>query len=136
MTCDKTMHSVAIDVASDNAGALVTTTVDGAAGNKVSFTNLMQLTLRRSIPKRDSDCTRCSEGRDWEANDAFSFLLEPLTMGAPLPGDTIVTVGADMVDALTGHAPDFVRGDITYNQVRSTKVSCDRKKRWVYYRWR
>ena len=76
---------------------------------------LMQLTLRRSIPKRDSGCTRCSRGRDWEANDAFSFLLEPLTMGAPLPGDTIVTVGADMVDPATGHAP-ISFGDITYNQ--------------------
>ena len=40
MTYDETKHRVVISVASDNAGALViTTTVDGETGNKVSFTN-------------------------------------------------------------------------------------------------
>lgn len=36
-------------------------------------------------------------------------------MGAPLSGDTIVTVGANMVDPATGHAP-ISFGDIMYNQ--------------------
>ena len=117
MTYDKTMHSVAISVASDNAGALViTTTVDGAAGNKVSFTNAYAADPATFDTQAGFGLCKVLEGRDWEANDAFSFLLEPLTMGAPLPGDTIVTVGADMVDPATGHAP-ISFGDITYNQV-------------------
>lgn len=116
MTYDKTMHSVAISVASDNAGALViTTTVDGAAGNKVSFTNAYAADPATFDTQAGFGLYKVLEGRDWEANDAFSFLLEPLTMGAPLPGDTIVTVGADMVDPATGHAP-ISFGDITYNQ--------------------
>ena len=116
MTYDKTMHSVAISVASDNAGALViTTTVDGAAGNKVSFTNAYAADPAVFDTQAGFGLYKVLEGRDWEANDAFSFLLEPLTMGAPLPGDTIVTVGADMVDPATGHAP-ISFGDITFNQ--------------------
>ena len=116
MTYDKTMHSVAISVASDNAGALViTTTVDGAAGNKVSFTNAYAADPATFDTQAGFGLYKVLEGRDWEANDAFSFLLEPLTMGAPLPGDTIVTVGADMVDPATGHAP-ISFGDITFNQ--------------------
>ena len=116
MTYDKTMHSVAVSVASDNAGALViTTTVDGAAGNKVSFTNAYAADPATFDTQAGFGLYKVLEGRDWEANDAFSFLLEPLTMGAPLPGDTIVTVGADMVDPATGHAP-ISFGDITYNQ--------------------
>ena len=117
MTYDKAMHSVAISVASDNAGALViTTTVDGAAGNKVSFTNAYAADPATFDTQAGFGLYKVLEGRDWEANDAFSFLLEPLTMGAPLPGDTIVTVGANMVDPATGHAP-ISFGDITYNQV-------------------
>lgn len=117
MTYDKTMHSVAISVASDNAGALaITTTVDGAAGNKVSFANAYAADPATFDTQAGFGLYKVLEGRDWEANDAFSFLLEPLTMGAPLPGDTIVTVGADMVDPATGHAP-ISFGDITYNQV-------------------
>lgn len=117
MTYDKTMHSVAISVASDKAGALViTTTVDGAAGNKVSFTNAYAADPATFDTQAGFGLYKVLEGRDWEANDAFSFLLEPLTMGAPLPGDTMVTVGADMVDPATGHAP-ISFGDITYNQV-------------------
>ncbi len=117
MTYDKTMHSVAISVASDNAGALViTTTVDGAAGNKVSFTNAYAADPATFDTQAGFGLYKVLEGRDWEANDAFSFLLEPLTMGAPLPGDTMVTVGADMVDPATGHA-SISFGDITYNQV-------------------
>lgn len=117
MTYDKAMHSVAISVASDNAGALVITTkVDGAAGNKVSFTNAYAADPATFDTQAGFGLYKVLEGRDWEANDAFSFLLEPLTMGAPLPGDTIVTVGADMVDPATGHAP-ISFGDITYNQV-------------------
>lgn len=116
MTYDKTIHSVAINVASDNAGALViTTTVDGAAGNKVSFTNAYAADPAVFDTQAGFGLYKVLEGRDWEANDAFSFLLEPLTMGAPLPGDTIVTVGADMVDPATGHAP-IPFGDITFNQ--------------------
>ena len=116
MRYDKTVHSVAISVASDNAGALViTTTVDGAAGNKVSFTNAYTADSATFDTQAGFGLYKVLEGRDWEANDAFSFLLEPLTMGAPLPGDTIVTVGADKVDPATGHAP-ISFGDITYNQ--------------------
>ncbi len=116
MTYDKTMHSVAISVASDNAGVLViTTTVDGAAGNKVSFTNAYAADPATFDTQAGFGLYKVLEGRDWEANDAFSFLLEPLTMGAPLPGDTMVTVGADMVDPATGHAP-ISFGDITFNQ--------------------
>lgn len=90
MTYDKTMHSVAISVASDNAGALViTTTVDGAAGNKVSFTNAYAADPATFDTQAGFGLYKVLEGRDWEANDAFSFLLEPLTMGAPLPGDTM-----------------------------------------------
>ena len=116
MTYDNRPHSVAISVASDNAGALViTTTVDGAAGNKVSFTNAYAADPATFDTQAGFGLYKVLEGRDWEANDAFSFLLEPLTMGAPLPGDTMVTVGADMVDPATGHAP-ISFGDITYNQ--------------------
>ena len=116
MTYDKTIHSVVVSVASDNAGALViTTTVDGVAGNKVSFTNAYAADPAVFDTQAGFGLYKVLEGRDWEANDAFSFLLEPVTMGAPLPGDTIVTVGADMVDPATGHAP-ISFGDITFNQ--------------------
>ena len=117
MTYDKTTHRVEISVASDNVGALViTTTVDGAAGNKVSFTNTYEADPAVFDTQAGFGLYKVLEGRDWQANDAFSFLLEPLTMGAPLPGDTIVTVGAGRVDPATGHAP-ISFGDITYNQV-------------------
>ena len=117
MTYDKTTHSVAISVASDNVGALViTTTVDGAAGNKVSFTNAYAADPATFDTQAGFGLYKVLEGRDWQPSDAFSFLLEPLTMGAPLPGDTIVTVGADRVDPATGHA-SISFGDITYNQV-------------------
>lgn len=116
MTYDKTMHSVVISVASGDTGALViTTTVDGTVGKKVSFTNAYAADPATFGTRAGFGLYKVLEGRDWEANDAFSFLLEPLTMGAPLPGDTIVTVGADMVDRATGHAP-ISFGDITYNQ--------------------
>ena len=116
MTYDKAMYNVAISVASNNEGALeVTTTVDGVSGNKVSFTNAYEADPATFDTQAGFGLYKVLEGRDWEANDAFSFLLEPLTMGAPLPGDTIVTVGADMVDPTTGHAP-ISFGDITYNQ--------------------
>ena len=117
MTYDKTTHSVAISVASDNVGALaITTTVDGAAGNKVSFTNAYAADPATFDTQAGFGLYKVLEGRDWQPSDAFSFLLEPLTMGAPLPGDTIVTVGADRVDPATGHA-SISFGDITYNQV-------------------
>ena len=117
MTYDKTTHSVAISVASDNVGALVvTTTVDDAAGNKVAFTNTYEADPAVFDTQAGFGLYKVLEGRDWQANDAFSFLLEPLTMGAPLPGDTIVTVGADRVDPATGHA-SISFGNITYNQV-------------------
>ena len=117
MTYDKTTRSVAISVASDNVGALViTTTVDDAAGNKVAFTNTYEADPAVFDTQAGFGLYKVLEGRDWQANDAFSFLLEPLTMGAPLPGDTIVTVGADRVDPATGHA-SISFGGITYNQV-------------------
>ncbi len=117
MTYDKTTHSVAISVASDNVGALViTTTVDGAAGNKVSFTNAYAADPATFDTQAGFGLYKVLEGCDWQPSDAFSFLLEPLTMGAPLPGDTIVTVGANRVDPATGHA-SISFGDITYNQV-------------------
>lgn len=116
MTYDKTMHSVAISVASDNAGALViTTTVDGAAGNKVSFTNAYAAGPATFDTQAGFGLYKVLEGRDWEANDAFSFLLEPLTEGAPRPESTRATVDAGQVNRETGHAP-ISFGDITFNQ--------------------
>ena len=116
MTYDKKEHSVAISVASDDAGALVITTkVDGADGNKVSFTNAYTAESATFDTQAGFGLYKVLEGRVWEANDAFSFLLEPLTMGAPLPDHTRVTVGANMVDLATGHAP-ISFGDITFNQ--------------------
>ena len=116
MTYDKTTHRVEISVASDNVGALnITTTVDDVAGNKVSFTNTYEAAPAVFDTQAGFGLYKVLEGRSWQANDAFSFLLEPLTMGAPLPGDTIVTVGAGRVDPATGHAP-ISFGNITYNQ--------------------
>lgn len=117
MTYDERRHQAAISVASDNAGALVVTTaVDGVAGNKVSFANTYEANPAVFDTRAGFGLYKVLERRGWEADDAFSFLLEPLTMGAPLPGDTtIVTVDADMVDLATGHAP-ISFGDITYNQ--------------------
>lgn len=116
MTYDKTIHSVAISVASDNAGALViTTTVDGAAGNKVSFTNAYAADPAVFDTQAGFGLYKVLEGRDWEANDAFSFLLEPLTMGAPKPESTRATVDAAQVNREMGHAP-ISFGDITFNQ--------------------
>ena len=116
MTYDKTTNRVEISVASDNVGALnITTKVDDVAGNKVSFTNTYEAAPAVFDTQAGFGLYKVLEGRGWQANDAFSFLLEPLTMGAPLPGDTIVTVCADRVDPATGHAP-ISFGDITYNQ--------------------
>lgn len=116
MAYDKKVHRVEISVASDDTGALViTTTVDGAAGNKVSFTNAYAAYPATFDTQTGFGLYKVLEGRKWNAHDAFSFRLERLTMGAPLPGDTIVTVGANMVDSATGHAP-ISFGDITFNQ--------------------
>ena len=116
MTYDKKTHRVEISVASDNVGALViTTTVDGAASKKVSFTNTYEADPAVLDTKAGFGLYKVLEGRDWEDNDAFSFRLESLTMGAPLPGDTTVTVGAGMVVPATDHAP-ISFGDITFNQ--------------------
>lgn len=116
MTYDKTMHSVAISVASDNAGALViTTTVDGAAGNKVSFTNAYEANPAVFDTRAGFGLYKMLKGRGWEADDAFSFLLEPLTEGAPRPESTRATVDAGQVNRETGHAP-ISFGDITFNQ--------------------
>lgn len=118
MTYDKTMHSVAISVASDDTGALkITTTVDGAAdNNKVSFTNTYEANPAVFDTQAGFGLYKVLKGRDWGANDAFSFLLEPLTMGAPRPDNPIVTVDAGMVESATGHAP-ISFGGITFNQV-------------------
>lgn len=117
MTYDKTMHSVAISVASGDTGALViTTTVDGAVGKKVSFTNAYAADPATFDTRAGFGLYKVLEGRGWEADDAFSFLLEPLTMGAPRPDNPIVTVDAGMVDSATGHAP-ISFGGITFEQV-------------------
>lgn len=116
MTYDKTTHSVAISVASGNAGALaITTTVDGAVSNKVSFTNAYAAGPATFDTQAGFGLYKVLEGRGWEDNDAFSFRLESLTMGAPLPDDTTVTVGADRVVPATAHAP-ISFGDITFKQ--------------------
>ena len=117
MTYDKTMHRVAISVASDNAGALaIKTTVDGEAGNKVSFTNAYAADPATFDTQTGFGLYKVLEGREWNAKDAFSFLLEPLTMGAPLPDVRTVTVGEIDVDSATGHAP-ISFGGITFEQV-------------------
>ena len=116
MTYDNRPHSVAISVASNDAGALViTTTVDGVAGNKVSFTNVYAADPATFGTQAGFGLYKVLEGRDWEDDDAFSFLLEPLTEGAPMPVGATATVGAGMVDPATGHAP-ISFGDITFNQ--------------------
>ena len=117
MTYDKKTHRVAISVDSDNAGALaITTTVDGAIGNKVSFTNTYEADPAVFDTQTGFGLYKVLEGRGWEADDAFSFLLEPLTMGAPRPDNPIVTVDAGMVGSATGHAP-ISFGGITFEQV-------------------
>ena len=117
MTYDKTMYRVAISVASDNAGALaIKTTVDGEAGNKVSFTNAYAADPATFDTQTGFGLYKVLEGREWNAKDAFSFLLEPLTMGAPLPDVRTVTVGEIDVDSATGHAP-ISFGGITFEQV-------------------
>ena len=116
MTYDKTIHSVVVSVASDDAGKLVvTTTVDGAVGNKVSFTNAYAAGPATFDTQAGFGLYKVLEGRDWKANDAFSFLLEPLTEGAPTPKSTRATVDASQVNRETGHAP-ISFGDITFNQ--------------------
>lgn len=116
MTYDTTVYSVAIGVAFDNAGALkITTTVDGEVGNKVSFTNTYEANPAVFDTRAGFGLYKVLEGRGWEADDTFSFLLEPLTMGAPRPDNPIVTVDAGMVGFATGHAP-ISFGGITFNQ--------------------
>jgi pilin isopeptide linkage protein len=117
MTYDKKKHRVAISVASDDAGALViTTTVDGRRGwNKVSFTNAYTADPVTFDTQAGFGLYKVLEGRDWEAYDEFSFLLEPLTEGAPTLESTRATVDAGQVNRETGHAP-ISFGDITFNQ--------------------
>ena len=116
MTYDNTPHSVAISVASNDAGKLVVTTkVDGVVGNKVDFKNTYEANSAVFDTQAGFGLYKVLEGGDWEADDAFSFLLEPLTEGAPMPVGATATVGADMVDHATGHAP-ISFGDITFNQ--------------------
>lgn len=116
MTYDTTVYSVAIGVASDNAGALaITTTVDGAIGNKVSFANTYEADPAVLDTQAGFGLYKVLKGREWNASDAFSFHLESLTMGAPLPDVRTVTVGEIDVDSATGHAP-ISFGDITFNQ--------------------
>ena len=116
MTYDEKSYNVVIGVASDDAGKLVvTTTVDGVAGNKVAFKNTYEADSAVFDTQAGFGLYKVLEERDWKASDEFSFLLESVTMDAPLPGDTMVTVGANMVDSATGHAP-ISFGNITYNQ--------------------
>ena len=121
MTYDEKAHSVAISVASDDAGALVITTkVDGADGNKVSFTNAYTAGSATFDTQVGFGLYKALEGRDWKANDAFSFLLEPLTEGAPMPKSTRATVDAGQVNRETGHAP-ISFGTITFDKAGTYK---------------
>ena len=116
MTYDNTRYQAAISVASDDAGKLVvTTTVDGAPGNKVAFANTYAANSAVFDTQAGFGLYKVLEGGDWEANDAFSFLLESLTEGAPTPKSTRATVDASQVNRETGHAP-ISFGDITFNQ--------------------
>lgn len=116
MTYDKTPHSVAISVASDDAGALVITTkVDGADGNKVSFTNAYTAGSATFDTQAGFGLYKVLEGGDWTDGDRFVFVLDALTPNAPTPESTRATVDASQVNRETGHAP-ISFGDITFNQ--------------------
>lgn len=121
MTYDKTPHSVAISVASDNAGALViTTTVDGAVGNKVSFTNAYAAGSTTFDTQAGFGLYKVLEGRDWTDGDRFVFVLDELTPNAPMPESTRATVDSSQVSRETGHAP-ISFGTITFDKAGTYK---------------
>ena len=116
MTYDEKSYNVVISVASDDAGKLVvTTTVGGDPGNKVSFANAYAAEPATFDTQAGFGLSKVLEGRGWKDDDAFSFLLESLTEGAPTLKSTRATVDAGQVNRETGHAP-ISFGDITFNQ--------------------
>ena len=121
MTYDEKVHSVAISVASDNAGALViTTTVDGAVGNKVSFTNAYAAGSTTFDTQAGFGLYKVLEGRDWTDGDRFVFVLDELTPNAPMPESTRATVDSSQVSRETGHAP-ISFGTITFDKAGTYK---------------
>lgn len=122
MTYDKTVYSVAISVASDDAGKLVvTTTVDGAVGNKVSFTNVYAAGPVTFDTQAGFGLYKVLEGRhDWTDGDRFVFILDALTPNAPRPESTRATVDASQVNRETGRAP-ISFGDITFDKAGTYK---------------
>ena len=121
MTYDEKAHSVAISVASDDAGALVITTkVDGADGNKVSFTNAYTADSATFDTQAGFGLYKALEGRDWTDGDRFVFILDALTPNAPTPKSTRATVDAGQVNRETGHAP-ISFGDITFDKAGTYK---------------
>ena len=121
MTYDEKVHSVAISVASGNAGALViTTTVDGAAGNKVSFKNTYAAGSTTFDTQAGFGLYKVLEGRDWTDGDRFVFVLDELTPNAPMPESTRATVDSSQVSRETGHAP-ISFGDITFDKAGTYK---------------
>ena len=116
MTYDEKIHSVVISVASDDAGKLVvTTTVDGAPGKKVSFTNAYTAGSVTFDTQAGFGLYKVLEGRDWTDDYRFAFVLDALTPNAPMPESTRATVDAGQVSRETGRAP-ISFGAITFDK--------------------
>ena len=106
MSYDITAHQVVVTVkkATDGSNKLVAT---------VSYDGASSLTVSNSFEPVlvAPEVTKEIEGRDWGDRDSFTFRLQPVTEGAPMPAnETAVATRAN---------PVAVFGSITYEKVGS-----------------
>ena len=122
VTYDERTHEVVISVIDNLDGTLtVTTKIDGHVVSDDSRRVLFENTYHAedaSFATADFGLTKVLEGRDWQDDDSFAFLLEGVN-GAPVPmsddgaPSTRVVLGPD--DVVDGAAKiDF--GSIVYTQ--------------------
>ena len=122
VTKDSTVYTVTVTVTDNSAGQLVAAVsyeigdTDYTYGaNGMTFTN----TYRASsvvVPGGDSagkddgklEITKSLSGREWQADDAFTFRIAAVTEGAPMPVSKTITLTKDKTSGTFG--------DITFTQ--------------------
>lgn len=109
---DGATHTVKISVTDNGKGQLAAaTTVDGVAGNLVSFVNKYRAG-DAGFDTANAQLKKVLEGRDWLDSDSFTFTLKALTDGAPLPEGA--TGGVATTTVTRANAENFGFGTITF----------------------
>lgn len=112
LTFDRAAKTVTVTVTDNGKGQLAAaTTVDGVAGNLVSFVNKYRAG-DAGFDTANAQLKKVLEGRDWLDSDSFTFTLKALTDGAPLPEGA--TGGVATTTVTKTNAESFGFGTITF----------------------